>query len=831
MQQFMADLPAGRVNIANKPFTDVAIDYAGPFLIKLSNVRGCKMQKAYIAIFVCMATKAIHLEAVTDLTADAFIAAFRRFVARRGTVKNIFSDNGTNFVRANKILLENVDLAKNEFNEKICNELTNLKTTWHFSPPGGPHFNGLAEAAVKSVKSHIKKTIADAKLTYEEMATLLAQIEACVNSRPLCQLSSSPDDMRALTPAHFLVGQSLVAPPEQSRQEENINWLNRWQRVQKMTQHFWNRWSSEYLNQLQTRTKWFKRGEPGPKINDLVLIRDENLPPTQWQMARVLDTYPGQDELTRVVNLRTANNEMKRPITKICPLPIESNTEIKTNITRVVLKGPTFNLPLVITALLSICTLSHQAPIKNEPFEVTKFTSPSGLYFEKTHDIFMSHSTWNVISHLNLNKFNDEFKFIKTEFTTAKEACYRRAPRESGCRQLVDYMKFRISNLENKNAIIFGARRTKRSVHVPILHPIGDIFSDIFGTLGSEYANRMDGDVSSLFKNQENLMLLLQNNTSVINSTLDLVLNNGRELNNHVERINTITSIMKNQTNEMIIENNLHNFVTYLTQIIDEYERKQSAIIEVITDSGRKHINHELFTPTEVEKQIEIISKQMGSEYHVFRGSEVYMIGQISMYRLDMQYIFKISIPLLRQKSYNLYSISGIPTINNNEYLWIDGLSRYLLTSADRQVYQYMSNLESCRQYTDESTLICTKPTPWFTASKSSCAWNVFSHISHNGCNIIRKGPSVFFLSLDANQFIFVLNKPTRITVFCKNSITHSSLAGEGTLSLQPQCSLHTENVKLETRVIFGNKSELVIPKLDLRAWDDINLDPKWKVK
>lgn len=109
MEQYMADLPATRVNIVNKPFTNTAIDYTGAFFVKLSSVRGCKTQKAYIAIFVCMATKAIHLEAVTDLTADAFIAAFRRFVSRRGTVQNIFSDNGTNFVKSNKILLENAE--------------------------------------------------------------------------------------------------------------------------------------------------------------------------------------------------------------------------------------------------------------------------------------------------------------------------------------------------------------------------------------------------------------------------------------------------------------------------------------------------------------------------------------------------------------------------------------------------------------------------------------------------------------------------------------------------------------------------------------------------
>lgn len=104
----MADLPKNRITCVNKPFGNTAIDYTGPIMIKMSNGRGCKMQKAYIAIFVCMNTKAIHIEAVSDLTADAFIAAFRRLVTRRGAVHNFYSDNGTNFVRANKILQEDM---------------------------------------------------------------------------------------------------------------------------------------------------------------------------------------------------------------------------------------------------------------------------------------------------------------------------------------------------------------------------------------------------------------------------------------------------------------------------------------------------------------------------------------------------------------------------------------------------------------------------------------------------------------------------------------------------------------------------------------------------
>lgn len=158
------------------------------------------------------------------------------------------------------------------------------------------------------------------------MTTILAQIEAALNSRPLCPLSNEPDDMLALTPGHFLIGEAPISIPEPSLIDAKTNSLDRWQLVQKMYQAFWLAWSTEYLSRLQQRPKWLQQ-TINIEIGDLVLVREDNLPPSKWLLARVLDTHPGQDNKVRVVTLKSAkNSNFKRPITKISPLPInESN--------------------------------------------------------------------------------------------------------------------------------------------------------------------------------------------------------------------------------------------------------------------------------------------------------------------------------------------------------------------------------------------------------------------------------------------------------------------------------------------------------------------------
>ncbi|XP_046141252.1 uncharacterized protein LOC123987702 [Osmia bicornis bicornis] len=319
--QLMGDLPAARVTPA-RPFTTTGLDYAGPFHIRTTKGRGHRAYKGYIALFVCFATRAIHLEVVSDLTASTFIAAYRRFVSRRGICHRLYSDNATTF-RGADTELQAMFKEASEFYQTVASTLANDGTAWSFIPPTTPHYGGLWEAGVKSVKHHLRRMVGEHTLTFEEFSTVLTEIEACLNSRPLCPLTSDTDDLNILTPAHFLIGTASALVPDAEPESVPENRLNRFQLLQRIRNQFWKRWSDEYLQHLQERGKWRDPTE-NFAVGQLVLMRDERYPPTKWPLGRVIEVHTGSDGLVRVVTVKTATNTFRRHIARLCPLLLES---------------------------------------------------------------------------------------------------------------------------------------------------------------------------------------------------------------------------------------------------------------------------------------------------------------------------------------------------------------------------------------------------------------------------------------------------------------------------------------------------------------------------
>ena len=325
--QRMGQLPLERVT-PGCVFEKVGIDYAGPFLIKYGMVRKPTLVKAYVCIFVSLAVKAAHLEIVSDLTSEAFIATLRRFVARRGHPSLLWSDNGTNFVGAHRELREMYDFLMQQRAKGTISEFCSARNIeWRFIPEKAPNFGGLWEAAVKSAKTHLKRIMGTVKFTYEEFATVLAQVEACLNSRPLVPTNSPDEDgIDVLTPGHFLIGKPLCALPDPSYSFNSTSLLRRWHLCQNVIRHFWQRWSGEYLTALNKFNKWHYPSR-NLTVGDIVILKEESLIPTNWPLAKVVQVYPGKDRIVRVVSVRTSKGTYKRPVSKIALLVPHSVSE------------------------------------------------------------------------------------------------------------------------------------------------------------------------------------------------------------------------------------------------------------------------------------------------------------------------------------------------------------------------------------------------------------------------------------------------------------------------------------------------------------------------
>ncbi|XP_017788507.1 PREDICTED: uncharacterized protein LOC108571048 [Habropoda laboriosa] len=256
------------------------------------------------------------------MTTDAFLQCLHRFIARRGRCRTIYSDNGRNFIGARSGLRElGLLLDSRTHHNRIIDTLAQERIAWHLIPPSAPHFGGLWERGVRSVKTHLKKVVGEQRLTYEELYTILTQVEACLNSRPLHPISTDPNDLNPLTPGHFLIGDALMALPQPDLTNVTETRLNRYQLVQKTIQHFWKRWQREYLHGLQQRHKWRTDSPDLIRIGAMILLGEDNLPPLQWRLGRIIDLHPGPDGVARVVSVRTAHGTLKRPVKKICVLP------------------------------------------------------------------------------------------------------------------------------------------------------------------------------------------------------------------------------------------------------------------------------------------------------------------------------------------------------------------------------------------------------------------------------------------------------------------------------------------------------------------------------
>ena len=324
-------LPSFRVEEA-PPFTFLGVDFAGPLYIRSEN----GSRKVWICLYTCCVVRAVHLDLVVDLTAPCFLLSFRRFVARRGLPRKILSDNGKTFKAAAKSLHQ---------------------VKWEFNVPKAPWWGGIFERLVRSTKRCLRKTIGQARLTYDELLTALTEVENVINSRPLSYMSTT-DLEEPLTPSHLIVGRRLMNTPDysthESDEDDNTYEVNcdtltrRAKHLNSSIDKFWRRWRREYLVELRESHKLFNKWTKAPRVsvNDIVIIHDDNQRHGAWPLGRVEEVLPGRDGEERAAVVRIAKEGRRaqrlcRPVQKLYPL--EMISELKQTPTTNVTNCPSTN--------------------------------------------------------------------------------------------------------------------------------------------------------------------------------------------------------------------------------------------------------------------------------------------------------------------------------------------------------------------------------------------------------------------------------------------------------------------------------------------------------
>ncbi len=310
MVQKMADLPKERIIPDLPPFTNVGVDYFGPVEVK----KGRSVCKRYGVIFTCLASRAVHLEVANSLETDACINALRRFISRRGQVVHIRSDNGTNFVGTERELREALSTLNHD---QIQGALTAVGVEWCFNPPAGSHHGGVWERMIRIVRRVLHSVLRQQMLDDDGLHTVMCEVEAILNDRPITKLSDDPNDLEPLTPNHLLLLKGKPALPPGLFDPSDMYGKRRWKQVQYISDLFWRRWVREYLPLLQERQKWNHK-KRSLVAGDIVVIMDSSAPRGSWLLGKVLEVFSDKKGLVRSVKLQTKNSIIERPVTKLC---------------------------------------------------------------------------------------------------------------------------------------------------------------------------------------------------------------------------------------------------------------------------------------------------------------------------------------------------------------------------------------------------------------------------------------------------------------------------------------------------------------------------------
>ncbi|XP_036329680.1 uncharacterized protein LOC118741813 [Rhagoletis pomonella] len=579
------------------------------------------------------------------------------------------------------------------------------------------------------------------------MCTLMTQIEAVLNSRPLTPLSEDPNDFQVLTPSHFLIGETLTTLADSSENHCYHGVRDHWKAVQRNSKEFWKRWSLEYLSELQKRVKWQRPQDNLPQ-GSLVLLKEENLPTMTWRRGRVENLIIGKDGKCRMVDVRTSTGMTKRSITNVCPFPTETERNISKNEESHKNRNVRHKNKNVLMTMLTFLLV---LPLYNCQVIIEKFRDKSGILIERQDSLGLTKTSWEIIIHVNMTDYQHQIQLLMGTPSALQKLAKLLDKGDSESQKvvetLVNQVIHRIKEVNQKDALMRfnGRNRASRS----ILPFVGSVYHSVFGLMDEEHADELVATIKRTHKNEEYLLKLYQNQSS----------------------IEDITQEVLKKKNEKAAENELamegfQNYIASINIAIESIEQLQGDITDLIWNSKGNFMKR-ILPIDRFQTQIATITANLNDDLQL-PDTDPFELSKISRVTATINQGFclvRIQIPLIQSQQLQLFALTSYPILHDGYFK----VRRITLCPQIGPLYNVRKD-QSC----ELELFFNSKQLPL------SCVVNIMPL------------QEVWLQLKSSNSWLYSVPEDTKAEVSCGSSYTAHILVEQGIVKLQPGCHLTT---------------------------------------
>ncbi|XP_037929636.1 uncharacterized protein LOC119688618 [Teleopsis dalmanni] len=591
----------------------------------------------------------------------------------------------------------------------------------------------------------------------------------------------------------------------------------------------------------------------------MVILKEDNVPVLQWPLGRIIKVYKGEDGLVRVCDIQTKKGVFKRPVHRLAPLfpeddkledptfgkmterKIESEQTqetptsppvsliVKIPLNRIrkpesLVNGltPTKRSCLNSGLLLTIITLLILPLALCSPVNITTFNNKPGIYFEQLKPVKIMSADWKMIVYFDLSPYQQQMSILADGTKRLNNLCDK-ALDNTACKVLLNYFDRITEELQMElNLLSVRKRITRGAIDI-----VGNFANSLFGVLDSNYAAQMSSTINGLKRNDNHLEQLVKNQTSLVDSTINIFKKNQLNMHDKFEEIEKrINNLLytDESINDIHVTQNMLMLSMQMLMMVSNLQRVHSSIMDVLIDSHHDKINPLLLTPQQLSEQIMMIRAHLPSHLqlpiHHNNLLEVYRLMKINGILAKGHVIFCIDLPLTDPREFQLLYLVPIVAAINNTLLSVKLSTEFLAISPHHDEFRPMTQhqVDACISISDEE-LLCPNIQATFheSANVNNCEIDLFNNQAKPRCDMYQlKDTTVWYQLNHPNQWIYATINNIKMNAVCNKKAFQLTLVGSGLIKLEPECIIKNEHITIQGHQKMVTSMQASITRLNL---------------